>query len=75
MFVACVREGQSLGKALEEAGLTEYEDHFIEIRIPENHISSSLVRSLCEQGRFEEVRGIVPENVYDYLRRYYDGLN
>lgn len=75
MFVACAREGQNLCKALEDAGLAEYKEHFLEIRIPENHISSSLVRSLCEQGRFEEVKGIVPENVYEYLRRYYDGLN
>lgn len=75
MFVACAREGQKLGRTLEEAGLTEYADHFVEIRIPENHISSSLVRSLCEQGRFAEVKGMVPENVYEYLRRFYEGFN
>ncbi len=75
MFVACVREGQSLDETLEEADLVGYKDHFIEIMIPENHTSSSLVRSLCEQGRFDEVKGIVPENVYEYLRRFYDVLN
>ena len=75
MFVACVREGQSLNKTLKEANLTEYENHFIEIMIFENHISSSLVRNLCEQNRFNEVKDIVPENVYEYLRRFYDVLN
>lgn len=75
MFVACIREGQNLDKALEEAGLIGYEDHFIEIMIPENSISSSLVRNLCEQGKFDEVKRIVPENVYEYLRRFYDVLN
>lgn len=75
MFVACVREGQNLENALKEAGLTEYRNHFVEIMIPENNISSSLVRSLCEQGKFEEIKDIVPENVYEYLRRFYDVLN
>ena len=75
MFVACVREGQNLDKTLKEANLVGYEDHFIEIMIPENHTSSSLVRNLCEQGKFDEVKGIVPENVYEYLRRFYDVLN
>lgn len=74
MFVACVRENQNLEQALEENNLTEYKDHFTEIMIPENHISSSLVRSLCEQGKYDEVKDIVPENVYEYLRRFYGVL-
>lgn len=75
MFVACVREGQNLDKTLKETGLSKYENHFVEIMIPENHISSSLVRDLCEQGKFDEIKEIVPENVYEYLRRFYDVLN
>ena len=66
-FVACVREGQELNKSLEEAGLTDYKDHFTEIKIPENHTSSSLVRDLCEEEKFDEVKKLVPENVYEYL--------
>lgn len=75
MFVACAREGQNLDKTLKESGLSKYENHFVEIMIPENHISSSLVRDLCEQGKFDEIKEIVPENVYEYLRRFYDVLN
>lgn len=75
MFVACVREGQHLDEALKEAKLTEYKDRFIEIKIPENHTSSSLVRKLCEEQRFDEVKELVPENVYDYLVRFYDVMN
>lgn len=75
MFVACVREGQNLDESLKEAGLTQYKNRFTEIIIPENHISSSLVRNLCEQGRFDEIKNIVPENVYEYLRRFYEVLN
>lgn len=74
-FIACVRENQNLNNALEEAGLTEYKDHFIEIQIPKNHTSSSLVRSLCEEGDFEQVKELVPENVYEYLIRFYDVMN
>ena len=75
MFVACVREGQNLYQSLKETGLTKYKDRFVEIMIPENHISSSLVRNLCEQGKFNEIKDIVPENVYEYLRRFYETLN
>lgn len=75
MFVACVREGQNLDESLVEAGLTKYKDRFIEIMIPENHISSSLVRNLCEQGKFDEIKDVVPEVVYDYLVRFYDMMN
>lgn len=74
MFVACVREGQNLNETLEENGLIGYKHHFTEIMISENNISSSLVRNLCEQGKFDEVKDIVPENVYEYLRRFYDVL-
>lgn len=74
-FVACVREGQNLNNALKEARLTKYKDHFTEIRIPENHTSSSLVRDLCEKGKFEQVKKMVPENVYEYLIRFYDVMN
>lgn len=74
-FVACVREGQELNKSLEEAGLTDYKDHFTEIKIPENHTSSSLVRNLCEEEKFDEVKKLVPENVYEYLVRFYDVMN
>lgn len=74
-FVACVREGQELNKSLEEAGLTDYKDHFTEIKIPENHTSSSLVRDLCEEEKFDEVKKLVPENVYEYLVRFYDVMN
>ena len=74
-FVACVREGQELNKSLEEAGLTDYKDHFTEIEIPENHTSSSLVRNLCEEEKFDEVRKLVPGNVYEYLVRFYDVMN
>lgn len=74
-FVACVREGQELTEALEDAGLMKYKDHFTEITIPENHTSSSLVRNLCEQGKFNQVKKIVPENVYEYLFRFYDVMN
>lgn len=74
-FVACVREGQNLNDALEEANLTEYKKHFTEIQIPENHTSSSLVRSLCEKGEFEKVKKLVPINVYEYLVRFYDVMN
>ena len=75
MFVACVRENQNLAESLEETGLTQYKERFIEIMIPENHISSSLVRNLCEQGKFDEIKDIVPKNVYEYLRRFYEVLN
>ena len=75
MFVACVREGQNLNKTLKKSGLSKYENHFVEIMISENHISSSLVRDLCEQGKFDEIKEIVPENVCEYLRRFYDVLN
>lgn len=75
MFVACVRECQSLDESLKEAGLIQYKDRFTEIMIPENHISSTLVRNLCEQGKFDEIKDIVPQNVYEYLRRFYDVLN
>lgn len=74
-FVACVREGQKLETALKESGLMEYKDHFTEIRIPENHTSSSLVRNLCEKGEFDKVKQLVPENVYEYLIRFYDVMN
>ena len=73
-FVACAREGQNLEQALIENDLIKYKDHFTEISLPENHISSSLVRSFCEQGKYEEIKDIVPENVYEYLRRFYDVL-
>lgn len=73
-FVACVREGQNLERALEEAGLNEYKDRFTEIEIPKNNISSSLVRKKCEQGRFDEIKDIVPKNVYEYLQRFYEVL-
>lgn len=75
MFVACVRENQNLEEALADARLTQYKDRFTEIMISENHISSSLVRNLCEQGKFNEIRSIVPQNVYEYLRRFYEVLN
>ena len=75
MFVACSRAGEGLETALKEANLEQYKDHFIKIQIPRNNISSSLVRDLCEQGKFEEVKKLVPENVYEYLRRFYDVLN
>lgn len=74
-FVACAREGQDLNATLTEAGLMEYKDNFIEIRIPENHISSSLVRNLCEKGEFDQVKQLVPENVYKYLKQFYDVMN
>lgn len=74
-FVACVREGQNLEMALREANLMEYKDHFTEIQIPENHTSSSLVRDLCEKGDFNKVKELVPENVYEYLIRFYDVMN
>lgn len=74
-FVACVREGQNLNDALNEVGLTKYKEHFTEIRIPENHTSSSLVRKLCEEGSFDEVKKLVPENVYEYLVEFYDAIN
>lgn len=70
-FVACVREGQTLETALEESDLTEYNDRFTEIQIPENHVSSSLVRELSASGQFEAIRDMVPENVYEYLINYY----
>ncbi len=75
MFIACIRENENLEEALQKAGLEKYKDHFKEIEIPKNNISSSLVRNLCQQGKFEEVKDIVPENVYEYLRRFYDALN
>ena len=75
MFIACTRENENLEESLQKAGLERYKSHFQEIEIPKNNISSSLVRSLCEQGKFEEVKDIVPENVYEYLRRFYDVLN
>lgn len=74
-FVACIREGQKLNEALKEAGLMEYKSHFSEIKIPENHTSSSLVRKLCEKEKFDEVKKLVPENVYEYLVRFYDVMN
>lgn len=74
-FAACVREGKKLTEALERAGLIKYKDRFTEITIPENHISSSLVRDLCEQGEFNRVKELVPENVYEYLFRFYDAMN
>ncbi|MCM1324334.1 MAG: nicotinate-nicotinamide nucleotide adenylyltransferase [Acetobacter sp.] len=75
MFVACSRAGEGLETALKEANLEKYKDHFIKIQIPRNNTSSSLVRNLCEQGKFDEVKELVPENVYEYLRRFYDVLN
>lgn len=74
-FVACVREGQNLDDALREADLVKYGDRFMEIQIPENHISSSLVRDLCDKGEFEKVKELVPENVYEYLIQFYDEMN
>ena len=74
-FVACVREGQNLDNALKETGLMKYKDHFTEIQIPENHTSSSLARDLCEKGKFNEVKELVPKNVYEYLVRFYDVMN
>lgn len=74
-FVACIREGQKLNETLKEAGLMEYKSHFSEIKIPENHTSSSLVRKLCEKEKFDEVKKLVPENVYEYLVRFYDVMN
>lgn len=74
-FVACVREEQNLYSSLEEANLMVYKDHFTEIQIPENHTSSSLVRNLCENGEFNKVKELVPENVYEYLVRFYDVMN
>ena len=74
-FIACVREGQNLDNTLKEARLTEYKDHFTEIQIPENHTSSSLVRDLCEKGKFQQAKKLVPENVYEYLIRFYDVMN
>lgn len=74
-FVACVREEQNLDGALKEAGLMEYKDRFIEIKIPVNNTSSSLVRNLCENGEFSKVKELVPENVYEYLVRFYDVMN
>ena len=73
-FVACVRNGQSLANALEEAGLSEYADRFIEVKIPENNISSSLVRELCEQSKFDEIKDLVPEIVYEYMKNFYGTL-
>ena len=74
-FVACVREGQNLNEALKDANLNNYRDHFTEIKIPKNHTSSSLVRDLCEKGEFNRVKELVPENVYEYLVRFYDVMN
>lgn len=71
-FVTCVREGQNLESALKESNLMEYKNHFIEIQISDNNISSSLVRDLCEKNEFEKVKELVPENVYEYLIRFYD---
>lgn len=70
-FVACVRNGENLEETLAKCGLENYKDHFTEIEIPENNISSSLVRKLCEEGRFDEVKNLVPKNVYEYLEEFY----
>lgn len=75
MFVACVRDGQNLDESLAETELIQYRDRFVEVMISENHISSSLVRNLCEQGRFDEIKNIVPENVCKYLRRFYEVID
>ena len=71
-FIACRRENETLENALKEAGLEEYADRFLEIQIGKNRISSSLVRQLSEQGDFSRVQSMVPKNVCDYLRRFYD---
>ena len=74
-FIACIREGRNLNDALKEAKLTEYKDRFTEIQISKNHTSSSLVRDLCKKGKFEQVKKLVPQNVYEYLIRFYDVMN
>lgn len=70
-FIACTRNGQGLDDTLKKLGLTKYKEHFMEIKIPENNISSTLVRTLCENGEYKKVKNLVPENVYEYLIEFY----
>lgn len=73
-FIACTRNGQGLDNALKKAGLTKYKNHFMEIKIPENNISSTLVRILCQRDEYEKVKELVPQNVYEYLVVFYNEL-
>ena len=73
-FVICSRNEVSLEEVLRESEVKEYEHNFTEISIPKNNISSSLVRELCSRGEMDRVKKIVPINVYQYLRRLYDGI-
>lgn len=64
-FIICSRNGKTL---------KDYDIPFRwveEISIPFNNISSTLVRKMCEKGEFNVVKDMVPENVFDYLRRFY----
>lgn len=71
-FIACTRNGQGLDDTLSKAGITKYKNHFVEIKIPENNISSTLVRNLCEKGEYQKVKELVPQNVYEYLVQFYN---
>ena len=74
-FVACSRNGKNLRDTLDKIGLLGFNNRFVEVHIPENNISSSLVRELCGKGEFEKVKELVPKNVYEYLIRFYDAIN
>lgn len=73
-FIACTRNGQRLDDALAKAGLTKYKNHFMEIKIPENNTSSTLVRNLCEKSEYKKVKELVPQNVYEYLVQFYNKM-
>ena len=73
-FVICSRNEVSLERILKDSVLKNYKYNFTEISIPRNNISSSLVRELCSRGEMGKVKEIVPINVYQYLRRVYDGI-
>lgn len=74
-FIACDRNGQSLNDIFSIWNLlSNYKDNFIEVHLPKNNISSSLVRDLCNMNEFDKVKKIVPNNVYEYLIKFYESL-
>ena len=49
--------------------IVDHKDSFIEIEMEDitQDISSTVVRKAFKENKLEEIKGIVPEVVYDYL--------
>lgn len=71
-FIVFKRNGISLIDALYSFDLYEYKNNFIELEIEPNNISSSLVRNNCKLHKFDDIKNIVPNNVYNYLLEFYN---